>query len=148
MQDREELFQLLLEVGKHLHHEPTMNKMNMALQGEKAITSYLETFGPVYSGDLAVQMEVGTGRIANALKSLEKKKLIIRVQDDEDKRKMKVMLTDNGHEFALANIQDIKNKFNRFVDIYGEERVYRFLLEAEEIHNVLEKLKKGDEQKC
>lgn len=46
-------------------------------------------------------MSVSTGRVATALKSLEKKGLVVRRTDVNDKRKVIVFITDSGKQFMI-----------------------------------------------
>ncbi|MDP4096272.1 winged helix DNA-binding protein [Paenibacillus sp. P96] len=55
----------------------------------------------VTSGELSEYLSVSTGRIATALKSLEKKGLVVRRTDITDKRKVIVFITDSGKQFLI-----------------------------------------------
>jgi DNA-binding MarR family transcriptional regulator len=76
--DKIELRKKLLELSFKLHHDMPPKKMGALTEGEKGIMGLLFYRYPEaqYSGDLAVLMKVGTGRIGNALKSLEAKGFI------------------------------------------------------------------------
>lgn len=53
-------------------------------------------------GTLSEYLNVGTGRIGNALKDLEEKGLIERSKESKDKRKTVVVLTEEGKKKAAG----------------------------------------------
>jgi MarR family transcriptional regulator, organic hydroperoxide resistance regulator len=71
-------------------------------RGEMGILVFLNfNKDGVTSGDLSEGLSVSTGRIATALKSLEKKGLILRRTDLEDKRRVIVFITGEGKKLVL-----------------------------------------------
>ena len=97
-------------------------------KGEMGILIYL-TFQKdgVTSGQLSEALQVSTGRVASALKSLEKKQLIIRRTDGVDKRKVNVYITDKGKQNTLKKheeaIEQMEKKFTK-IRGRGRENVY------------------------
>ncbi|QJC50720.1 MarR family transcriptional regulator [Paenibacillus albicereus] len=53
------------------------------------------------AGELSEFLAVSTGRIASALKTLEKKGLVLRCTDEGDRRRVLVYYTDAGKKFLL-----------------------------------------------
>ena len=72
-------------------------------------------------GELSRIMHVSTGRVASALKSLEKKKYIERIQDQNDRRCVTVRLTASGRDYAgkkyMGTIRDVEG----IIDCLGED---------------------------
>lgn len=72
-------------------------------------------------GELSSILNVGTGRIANALKDLGKKGFITRSQNKEDKRRSVVQLTEKGEEISKKISDVFLRKVKLIVDGLGEE---------------------------
>ncbi len=73
-----------------------------ASQGEERVLLYLWRHqGQVLSGELTKELRLTSGRMANILRVLEKKKYIERRIDAQDKRKVKVILQEKGRVFIM-----------------------------------------------
>ncbi|MDQ0156311.1 MarR family winged helix-turn-helix transcriptional regulator [Robertmurraya andreesenii] len=96
------------ELAKELFHimrksrRPPMDEPMKYSRGEMGMLHYLHfTKDGVTSGELSESFSISTGRVASALKSLEKKGLIVRRTDSSDKRKVLVFITDSGKEVVV-----------------------------------------------
>lgn len=70
--------------------------------GEMGILVYLNFIcDGVSSGELSDRLEVSTGRVAAALNTLEKKKMIERNRDFGDRRRVIVNITESGKRTVL-----------------------------------------------
>lgn len=97
-------------------------------KGQRFILYYLEKHPDgVSSGMLSTTLHVGTGRIGNALKELERKGFIRRRPDKADRRKVVVQITPEGHTFLSEGWK----KFLRAIDValqaVGKDRFEEFL---------------------
>ena len=97
-------------------------------KGEMGILIYL-TFQKdgVTSGQLSEALQVSTGRVASALKSLEKKQLIIRRTDGVDKRKVNVYITDKGKQNTLKKHEEAIEQMEKSLQKLGEEDAKIFI---------------------
>lgn len=94
---------------------------------------------PVTSIGPALGMEPGS--LSRILKKLEKDGLIQRIQDDTDKRLVRVFLTDKGRLFRDVARETVK-KFNQKVrEEIPEEKLAVFFEVMEKIHHVIQKKK-------
>lgn len=75
---------------------------------------------PLLSGDVTDKTGLTSGRVANILKQLEKKQLIQRLQDAEDKRRIHVRLTSRGRTQAEALIQSLHGQYSGLLSYLGE----------------------------
>lgn len=67
------------------------------VNGEEAVLYWLYTEErPLLSGEISRFMKLSSGRTANILNSLEKKGLISRERNSQDKRQVSVCLTEKG----------------------------------------------------
>lgn len=110
--------------------EPPKRMENMTI-GEKGILRILrkEYPNPIFSGDFSVHLNVGTGRIGNALKSLEEKGFIYRVVDKGDRRKVLVYLTDKGKTKIDEKEKELKEFIFKVIDEVGNDK-YEQILDA------------------
>ena len=68
-------------------------------RGEEAALFWLSKLeSPVSAGELAAKLGITSGRIANILSSLDRKKLIERRRSSRDRRQINVTLTEAGSE--------------------------------------------------
>lgn len=75
--------------------------LNEALRGEEFILHFLyHKGGKAFPGEIRDEMGVSTARVAAALNNLEKKGLIARNVDANDRRKVPVYLTGQGEAIA------------------------------------------------
>lgn len=140
----DKMFRLSVRLKTEATEIPSFNKLS---EGEKGIIGWLCKVypNPVISGNIAEIMKIGTGRVGNALKSLEKKGIITRRKDDEDLRKVYVSLTDKGYEYGM-HIRNVIEKFmTELIDEVSVERFERFLSDFEDIVEVGKKLRKRKE---
>lgn len=108
--------------------EPPFSPPEDMSKGETGILTYL-TFirNNVLSGELTKALKLTSGRIASALKSLEKKGFIVRTVGVDDCRKVVVSATKEG--IFHANMQKDKalNDLTAIFDHIGEEDAKEFV---------------------
>jgi DNA-binding MarR family transcriptional regulator len=144
----EELIKRLFLVSAQLRTEtsemPFFSKMS---EGEKGIMGWLVQAypKPILSGDIALKMNIGTGRVGNALKSLEKKGFIERKKDGEDLRKVYVYLTKEGYEKGFHLQKVIQSFLSELIEDVSAQRFESFLDDFDEIVKAGKKLRKRKE---
>lgn len=95
----EDLFSNLVKTS----NAPFRKQTRDFCMGETGILFYL-LYHPdgVNAGELSEQLDITTGRVATALNTLEKKKMIKRISDLKDKRKVIIHITDMGKHTVLT----------------------------------------------
>lgn len=97
-------------------------------QGEMAIMQYLnESQGTVMPTMISDYLHLSTARVANALKSLEKKRYIHRSHDMQDRRRVTVSLTPLGKQIAQENLDDTLEKINELMHDMGDQDADEFI---------------------
>lgn len=97
-------------------------------RGEMGILIYLNfKQDGVTSGQLSEALHVSTGRVASALKSLEKKQLIVRRTYAEDKRRVYVHITDLGRQSILEKHEEAIGKMEKSLQKLGKEDAKKFV---------------------
>lgn len=116
--EAEELLRALTQLTHHPELEPT----EQLARGEGALLWYLaKGHDGATAGALREVLAVGSGRVANVLKSLEAKELITRVPSDADGRVVQVYLTHAGRNYILERHNHLVNWTMRLMEELGEE---------------------------
>ncbi len=99
-----------------------------------------------YASDIAPQLGTERTSLSRTIQSLEVKKLIQRIPDKVDKRKIKIVLTAKGKaQKELA--KNIVRDFNKVVEIkLGKEKVMEFFKTIDEITKLAEERNKLSKQ--
>lgn len=120
----EELIQLLITLA----HLPEHERTEQMARGEGALLIYLALrHDGATAGELRAALDVGSGRVANALKNLEAKGLVIRTPSAADGRVVQVFLTQLGRDRILQRYQLLLQRTHRLLEELGEEDSAAFL---------------------
>jgi DNA-binding MarR family transcriptional regulator len=140
----EKMFRLSFEIKTETAEMPFINKLS---EGEKGIIGWLCHIypEPIASGDIAVKMKIGTGRVGNALKSLEQKGLIQRKRDEDDQRKVLVSLTKKGYEKGMLVQHKATQFLTELIDDVSIDVFEEFLDDFQTIMESGKKLRKRKE---
>jgi len=119
----EDLFEFMARCPKIPMQEP-----QEFTRGEIGILVYLHfNSDSVTSGDLSESLSVSTGRVATALKGLEKKGFIIRRTDLSDKRRVNVLITEAGRKLVLDKHQHGIERMVKALQKLDEEEAIEFV---------------------
>jgi len=125
-----ELVHKLIYLLKKKNHP--LSEMQHFDQGENGILQTLYVYEQnkekeLTPSELSKIQQLSSGRIATTLKTLEKKQLIERTTDGEDKRRSIVQLTKKGREVAEKIIKITLQKFENIVEKLGEQDALEFI---------------------
>lgn len=108
-----------------IRYAGAMNEIldTISSKGEDGIVLWLsqrkqETF-PI---DIVEHFRLSSGRVTNILRSLEKKDLLHRIPDTEDKRKVRVELTAKGKTYANEQYALMLKAHQRVLEALGDEK--------------------------
>ena len=128
----EELYAAVANLGR----DREQKIVTASASGEVGLLHYLAyKHDGVYSGVLKDQLGVGSGRMADILRRLEEKELIVRSEDTEDSRRVVVHITELGRERAVSMNQRVLAWYGRLHEYLGEE-------DSRELIRLLKKLSK------
>ncbi len=97
-------------------------------RGEEAALFWLSKLeGSVSAGELASHLGITSGRIANILSSLDRKKLIERRRSSKDRRQIKVRLTAAGSEHIRQVYENAKKSHIHLLQQMGDENAEDFI---------------------
>lgn len=75
------------------------------------------------AGELCKRLHVVPGRMADILKRLEQKELIVRVRMEDDRRVVKAHITDKGRQISQEKREEIHREYEGLFRILGENDV-------------------------
>ena len=119
---QEPLAEELVELIFQLSHKPDLEHTQLVTRGEGALLTYLAlNHNGATSGELRDALDVGSGRVANALKNLEAKQLVTRTRSATDGRVVRVYLTPRGQELILERYHRLLSRMEGLIQALGEE---------------------------
>lgn len=114
----------LMDAHRHTPPEPVSG----VLRGEMAVLRLLgEEEDGMSAGTISSTLHMTTSRIAAVLGSLEKKDLIEREADENDRRRVLVNLTEKGRAYHRARRQEAKMHMQELLKNLGPEDAATFV---------------------
>ena len=112
----EQLYRILFQI--------VGNKKNASLieslRGENAVLTWLvRQEEDVHPGDLAEKLSLVPGRMTDILKTLEKKGMIRRERDSEDRRRVLVRITPKGARSVTERREQIRVQYSGLYEALG-----------------------------
>lgn len=124
----DDLTEEYLEAVSMMMRQPEMKASHKMHGGETGILCYLRKHeGRATPGELQKNLNVGSGRIANALGTLENKGFISRVNAQDDKRKTYVYLTDEGRDMLNQEWREYLEHNKMILTVMGEKNSREFI---------------------
>lgn len=135
---KEELLSDIISTFANLNRVRSMIDFQVYLKGENFLLSHLHSIGGESTPSELVQaLDVSAARIAAILRSLEIKKLVERIGNGRDRRRVTVRITEKGKDWvAIANSEVYQHAVNVF-DKLGEE-------DTKELIRIMKKIIKID----
>ena len=119
--DYAELAEELLNNMFMFHKTKSQKNIAEALQGEAFVLSYIAFHSNgVLPGDISCEMNVSSARIAAVLNNLEKKGLITRQINKNDRRKILVKVTEQGKLLAENHHKGLLGITAKTLELLGE----------------------------
>jgi len=128
MKDCEALAEELMGEMRALHRAKPQKHLNEAFSGEAFILDYLaNTDGTAQPSTIGGEMGVSSARVATALNSLEKKGLVRRHIDTNDRRRILIELTEQGRATARHHHEAVRRVVSRMLDLLGEDDAREYI---------------------
>lgn len=113
----QEYMETMHKLGKRNGHK----QINDSMHGENFVLFFIsQNEGKVIPSDISNEMGITSARVAATLNGLEKKGLIIRAIDAEDRRRILIELTDLGREQVQRQYETILNMTTNMLEYLGE----------------------------
>jgi len=114
----------LLASLRNIYRLKAFGTLAELLQGEALILQYLKAArgsGPVYPSVLSEQLHLSRSRITGALNSLQRKEFVTLEPSPEDRRRVRVAITEAGCGQIDRQIEQMLAYFDRMLDGLGEQ---------------------------
>ena len=112
----------LLQKMQTIHRARPQKYIDEALRGEVFVLRYIAGHGDeALPGEIGNEMNVSSASIAQTLNSMEKKGLLTRRIDPNDRRRILVRLTRNGKYAANKHHSNAIELAAKMLDLLGEE---------------------------
>ncbi len=113
-----------------------LNSKHCSHNGKGRILKVLLEEGIMTQSDLQNTMDIRSGSLSEILSKMEDKQLITRKKDKDDKRKVKIKITEKGKETISLKEEEHKNKAKELFNSIDEE-------EQKQLELILSKLIKS-----
>ena len=124
MTEKEKLAEKIYEVLADLLNRKSNIAILDSIRGEYGVLNCLcDNEEGASAGELCKRLHVVPGRMADILKKLEEKQLIVREKDPEDRRVVRTRLTDKGRQASAERRTAIRAEYKGLFDILGESEV-------------------------
>ena len=141
-----------METDKNTQNDPTYgeqlynilfqiigNKKNAnlieSLRGENAVLTYLVHHPEeIHPSELAEKLSLVPGRMTDILKTLEKKDMIRREKDPEDRRRVLVMITPKGIRNVTERREQIRLQYSGLYETLGLENTVKLIELLEKVN--------------
>ncbi|MFR7592164.1 MAG: MarR family winged helix-turn-helix transcriptional regulator [Longibaculum sp.] len=105
-------------------------------RGEVAVLLFLiDEKNGASAGEISHKLDVNTSRVAAILNSLSRKGYIKRMGDDNDKRKIRVYITESGETFAKERRNEIIGHVSEMLKMLGEKDTQEYIRICKKISN-------------
>lgn len=130
----EELIEAFDRRKKELNHKA----MSASMHGELAVLRLLEVEDrQLTAGDISRMLCMTTSRVAAVLGTLEKKGLIVRRADTQDRRRIRVMLTQKGLEQYQGKRRMLKADLCVVLSRLGQNDAREFVRLFKRVHEIM-----------
>ncbi len=141
-----------METDKNTQNDPTYgeqlynilfqiigNKKNAnlieSLRGENAVLTYLVHHPEeIHPSELAEKLSLVPGRMTDILKTLERKDMIRREKDPEDRRRVLVMITPKGIRNVTERREQIRLQYSGLYETLGLENTVKLIELLEKVN--------------
>lgn len=135
----EELAEVIFHQFKPNSSSSLAEVLNEFNRGEIGTLSYLAfDKNKVSAGELSEKLNVTTARIACILNSLENKQYIERKEDEKDKRKTLVYITEKGKNLACDAKKEVIEKIIKVIEEIGYDEIKNYINVVARIKKILE----------
>lgn len=119
-----------------------MEKM-ISIAGEEGVLLCIHSSNQrILVGEIAKELELTPSRTTNIINVLEKKGFVFRENDERDKRKVYISLSEEGRRQVAERYQDAVKKYSILFERLGERDAREYFRILGKIHEITEEMKK------
>ncbi|PST46135.1 MarR family transcriptional regulator [Bifidobacterium callitrichos] len=140
------------------HKSAMQREVTRGSHGEHFVIRQLAVHGAMTPSQIADALRVSSGRVSTVLSALEKKGMIVRESDPDDRRVVHVRLTRDGETTARRDMEEMRSavcwifsqmgerRTREFVDLSREFMTYMSICRPGESRPTAEEVRKAFEQ--
>ena len=120
----EQLYNILFQIMGNKKNASVIE----SLRGENAVLTYLVHHSTeIHPSELAEKLSLVPGRMTDILNTLEKKGMIRREKDPEDRRRVLVMITPKGIRNVTERREQIRMQYSGLYEALGLEDMIKLI---------------------
>lgn len=113
----------------------------ISMAGEDGVLLCIRCAGhKILVGEIASEMALTPSRVTNIIRTLEKKGYVSRENDEKDRRKVYVSLTEDGTEYITVQYQSALTKYSLLFERLGEQDSREYFRILERIHEIMQEM--------
>ncbi|NLV50191.1 MAG: winged helix-turn-helix transcriptional regulator [Clostridiales bacterium] len=125
-------------------YKDRQRKSDEISRGEAKMIGYLFTVGDgVTAGELSEKLDISTARVAMILNNLEKKGLVHRDEDTQDRRRVVVFLTPSGKAKGADDFESILRYMTELLTRLGERDAVEYIRLTRRVNEISEQISRG-----
>lgn len=109
------------------HKSAMQREVTRGAHGEHFVIRQLAVHGAMTPSQIADALRVSSGRVSTVLSALEKKGMIVRESDPDDRRVVHVRLTRDGETTARRDMEEMRSAVCWIFSQMGERRTREFV---------------------
>lgn len=146
----DKLTQELFEVLRNFYYQNMYSNFSDFFHGELKMLNYIDTCEnySVTPSELCQELQMTSARVANTLKTAEKKGLIERKPSKEDKRSVFIIITEKGKKYVDEKREKLNEDISALLQQLGQHDSMELVRITKKLkYNLLNKNKSGDVKK-
>lgn len=136
----DELFHLLMQLNSKVFNQDKMVKCSPLPPSHVKVIFYLFNNGSSSISDIASMLAISKPNMTPIIDKLIKEDLVYRKEDPNDRRKIRIDLTEKAHNMALEHKQRLKESLLSKISTLSEEDLFKMSDLVSQLTNIIIKL--------
>lgn len=136
----DELFHLLMQLNSKVFNHDKMVKCSPLPPSHVKVIFYLFNNGSSSISDIASMLAISKPNMTPIIDKLIKEDLVYRKEDPNDRRKIRIDLTEKAHNLALEHKNRLKESLLSKISTLSEEDLFKMSDLVSQLTNIIIKL--------
>ncbi|WP_373599470.1 MarR family winged helix-turn-helix transcriptional regulator [Paraclostridium bifermentans] len=136
----DELFHLLMQLNSKVFNHDKMVKCSPLPPSHVKVIFYLFNNGSSSISDIASMLAISKPNMTPIIDKLIKEDLVYRKEDPNDRRKIRIDLTEKAHNLALEHKKRLKESLLSKISTLSEEDLFKMSDLVSQLTNIIVKL--------
>lgn len=134
------LFKLIIEIHKKAINQDELLKCMPLPQSHIKVVFYLKHYGSSSVSHIGRDLNISKPNMTPIIDNLFQSSLVRRCEDPKDRRKIRIELTEKGHDFLHNQHQRIIDKLSSQISTLDIEDILTLERSVSTLHNIISKL--------